>query len=773
MASEVPPELNGTGLSERFTLDLFGLFAMRDSQGEPVRGLSRKARGLIAYLVIGRPSASRDELASLLWGDREVEQARASLRQTCHKMRQAFPETAIPLLAVGREKIELDRKQILSDIETLAEDANDPHGMTKLLDPARRSLLSDLSHLSPKFDIWIRVERVRLAGERRAACLRAARAASDACRWADARQIAAALLNYNSTDDEASEIAVRAAKEIGDQNLRSALDTRSHDFLVENRAACVEPNERKPALPFWAASWNPSALRESPLTGSRKLSRRWLAVAAVITIATTAGLQLRGAENSNSADTLVRIDALEAPHGDDEALAVSGGLRAAVARSLVGSETPVQITGAEDASGIPPALIVRGNTMNDHGLLRANIEFVSGRSGGVIWAWQISRPIAELDQFEDQIGLQIARELHFAYTSGRGRYFDRDAEFARLSLAHTDTLARNGDEAVRFAAQITGRAPEFARGWAEYATDLVLASEYLPMPLRLAANARARSYAWRALRLNPHEGLAYGALMLTLDTAPQWIERDKVALRGMAAAPNEPMIHCFRYDSLSGVGRLRDALVEAKLSFQHEHFLPGPLIKQIEGEALVGDLAKARDDLALAQRFWPHHPWFEGMALELELTKGDPLEALKLLDAREARNREYRSPSLRAYLKWRASPSSASKAQAERQIENVPNDDGSIDKVQLLVMLGDLDEAYRMAKEVPTSSYLENSWFSVALAPFRADPRFMTFAARLGIAQIWQQTGEWPDFCSDRGLKYDCKTAARAALLSQARDHTS
>jgi hypothetical protein len=35
----------------------------------------------------------------------------------------------------------------------------------------------------------------------------------------------------------------------------------------------------------------------------------------------------------------------------------------------------------------------------------------------------------------------------------------------------------------------------------------------------------------------------------------------------------------------------------------------------------------------------------------------------------------------------------------------------------------------------------------------------MLVAARLGLLQYWQSSGQWPDFCFDPDLPYDCKKA--------------
>ena len=45
----------------------------------------------------------------------------------------------------------------------------------------------------------------------------------------------------------------------------------------------------------------------------------------------------------------------------------------------------------------------------------------------------------------------------------------------------------------------------------------------------------------------------------------------------------------------------------------------------------------------------------------------------------------------------------------------------------------------------------------------RADPRFMPFAASLGLIDYWLESDRWPDFCASEKLPYDCKEAALSA----------
>jgi hypothetical protein len=40
------------------------------------------------------------------------------------------------------------------------------------------------------------------------------------------------------------------------------------------------------------------------------------------------------------------------------------------------------------------------------------------------------------------------------------------------------------------------------------------------------------------------------------------------------------------------------------------------------------------------------------------------------------------------------------------------------------------------------------------------DPRSIAAAAHLGLLAYWKKSGQWPDFCFDPLLPYDCKKEA-------------
>ena len=69
-----------------------------------------------------------------------------------------------------------------------------------------------------------------------------------------------------------------------------------------------------------------------------------------------------------------------------------------------------------------------------------------------------------------------------------------------------------------------------------------------------------------------------------------------------------------------------------------------------------------------------------------------------------------------------------------------------------------IEKGYKPPDSIPNYAPL----FMPHMRLVRADPRFMTQAARLGLVDYWLETGHWPDFCTEEKLPYDCKKAALA-----------
>jgi DNA-binding SARP family transcriptional activator/tetratricopeptide (TPR) repeat protein len=146
----------GSGLT-RFAL--LGPFRLQPAAGVETEAFGRKAQALLAYLA-ATPGhrATRERLASLLWGERFDEQARQSLRQTLMALRRSLDAVAPGLLLTDRGEVALAADRFGTDIADFERAAAD--GQTAGLQAAaalvRGAFLADLDIPSPDYEDWLR-----------------------------------------------------------------------------------------------------------------------------------------------------------------------------------------------------------------------------------------------------------------------------------------------------------------------------------------------------------------------------------------------------------------------------------------------------------------------------------------------------------------------------------------------------------------------------------------------------------------------------------------
>src|SRR5580692_11912829 len=143
------------------SLQLLGRFVLAVKDGTEIRISARKSRALIAYLAL-QPgmTASREQLATLLWGDRSDELARQNLRQCLVSLRRDLPPAASNLLAIDSHSVGLRSRHLSVDVHELAAlaDATDLCRLERAVDLYRGPFLADLSIETEAFEEWVRAE---------------------------------------------------------------------------------------------------------------------------------------------------------------------------------------------------------------------------------------------------------------------------------------------------------------------------------------------------------------------------------------------------------------------------------------------------------------------------------------------------------------------------------------------------------------------------------------------------------------------------------------
>jgi tetratricopeptide (TPR) repeat protein len=368
------------------------------------------------------------------------------------------------------------------------------------------------------------------------------------------------------------------------------------------------------------------------------------------------------------------------------------------------------------------------------------------------------------------VAAHAADVAHWAKLGLSGRVKLDAASLAAFIAGRDSTIGvRKGSQAAALSdyQKVVSAFPDFSWGHSGVAAAEAFGLLDLPAsPESQALRADARKEAERALALDPHNGEAYAALMLSAPTL-DWKAREDLLLRGAAADPSFEPGAMMEGRLLWVVGRGREALAW----FERAHDLD-PLHNG-ENWSFALDLAsegRSSDSRALVAQMeaqWPEHVATKDARFWTSVVAGAPEDTLALLAdpvARPSGMDETSVDAWRAALKAIATKDRAAKARAANTVRAAA-DGGSLshgEALTLLAMLGDLDGAFAQAQlYVPLDPYTAPYLFLPPTAPMRSDPRFVPLARKLGLVAYWRATARLPDFCSEPSHPDVCRALLR------------
>lgn len=146
--------LSATRNTQPPMLHVLGGIDLRDSEGKQIELKARKSRQLLAYLAVPSDQIrSREQLASLLWSDRQEEQARGSLRTALSGIRRAIGNDA---LIVEQDTVSLRNGYLDTDYDYLLKSVDGNIPADKLADFYQGEFLAGFEHDSELFMDWLR-----------------------------------------------------------------------------------------------------------------------------------------------------------------------------------------------------------------------------------------------------------------------------------------------------------------------------------------------------------------------------------------------------------------------------------------------------------------------------------------------------------------------------------------------------------------------------------------------------------------------------------------
>jgi DNA-binding SARP family transcriptional activator/TolB-like protein len=215
--------------------------------GREVGALSRKSRALLGYLALTElGEETRERLVGLLWSEVAEGNARASLRQALHEIRDALTQAGFDGLTADKQALRLDRARFTVDLRDIFDcaAAGEPHPVLLQSDRPMERLLDELDAVDPAFRVWLLAKRQSL-GDRLMRLIETAM--RDGTRpAADREGLARALRNLDPTHEEAARLLIRVRAEAGDTGGALGIYKALWDLLDEEYD--VEPSRETQEL---------------------------------------------------------------------------------------------------------------------------------------------------------------------------------------------------------------------------------------------------------------------------------------------------------------------------------------------------------------------------------------------------------------------------------------------------------------------------------------------------------------------------------------------
>jgi tetratricopeptide (TPR) repeat protein len=330
------------------------------------------------------------------------------------------------------------------------------------------------------------------------------------------------------------------------------------------------------------------------------------------------------------------------------------------------------------------------------------------------------------------------------------------------------------NQAIIYLKEATRLAPEYAAAWGGLALSYALRKFQVSLAARAGEDARCRSAAQTAFRLNDQEPFSSCALILLNPTYRRWSKVEQAARQLVGRIAPVPLVFHNVGDLLVDVGRNSDSL-EIYDGIDRKQFLI-PLSERMIIQAMwnSGRLQLAEERLDEAVGRWPQHYAIWNLRAAFLTHTGRAEEAIRMLEDASIRPVAFPEDQRVAALVTARTIAGAIPPGEAIQVNLESLNAGSPDVLTYLnrkltlaqqvaqrcAALGDRDTAFavldgyyfgegRWAKVAPPAGDMDRSTFCLFEQPMSnlwPDSRFAVLTRRIGLDRYWQETGKNPDF---------------------------
>ena len=396
----------------------------------------------------------------------------------------------------------------------------------------------------------------------------------------------------------------------------------------------------------------------------------------------------------------------------------------------------------------------------------ANISLI-GRSSTLLWSKDFERPSTEYSDLKQQLALSAAWVLKCATRALSHDGNKLDQTTLKLYLGGCASLSdlawTDFRDVVPVFREVTQRAPQFEDGWARLvgAEGLVVGWEALTKDSP-EGRALARDAA-QARKLNPRMPEAYWADYVLLGESDVARSAD-ILERARKDNPDDPQILSVQGTFLRRIGRMNDSVEAAKRAAELNPLSPDSVSDYIITLVYSGQFDAAAKEIEKQDRLWPGARSLVDPRYRFYSRYGDPKEALRIVHSGVNPGYAHFEPFLQARLNPTKKNIDRAIADARAELGQTRRGPGWL--ILALAQFGREEEIYSIVERTPDTTvfYSTEMFFRPEFRRFRQDIRFMKLMKRMGLVDYWRKSNQWPDFCFEADLPYDCK--AEAAKLT-------
>jgi TolB-like protein len=415
--------------------------------------------------------------------------------------------------------------------------------------------------------------------------------------------------------------------------------------------------------------------------------------------------------------------------------------------------------------------VLDGSIQRSADRVRVRAHLMEAASNRTLWSDSYDRAVEDIFAVQDDISFNIAGALQRTFSSTPAHRADPTSYDLYLRSSPKSYAPDEVRTSLRLLEIVTERAPDFADAWGRVAYLRGFLHPYLPFPERAANAANVEREATTALRLDPDNIDALAARCFVAAPYGNFVEADR-RLDALRFAPGSGDGRRYIGWFMRHTGRIHEALAETELAFRLDALDPMSVNLLALARMAAGHVSEAiplYEDLVtrIPQMSFPVSSLLRAYAFQEDWVSVDRL--LALAATRPLREFQDTIPFVRA----KRSPEHVDAWRGA--FEAHVNKTGSVDVARLVYAahLGLVEDAYRAAEVVrlgPSGGvedimgpdgYRTAILFQANMPELRADPRFPSLCAKLGLVDFWIASERWPDCANETpyDFKLECEKA--------------